>query len=117
LFLRCGCPDKFILGLVAALHDVHFQVNSFRSLLRARAFDTLIFDMCGCCRDVESIYFVMTACRDGVMVEVKGSYRAAIIATCAHFGVNVSNEDIRFYPIPSPLQALERRLTNGTQRF
>jgi hypothetical protein len=29
------------------------------------------------------------------MVEVKGSYRAAIIATCQHFGVKVSNEDIR----------------------
>jgi hypothetical protein len=33
--------------------------------------------------------------RDGVMVEVKGSYRASIIATCHHFGVTVSNDDIR----------------------
>ena len=33
--------------------------------------------------------------RDGVMGEVKGSYRASIIATCAHFGVTVSNDDIR----------------------
>ncbi len=38
---------------------------------------------------------VIIGFRDGVMVEVKGSYRAAIIATCQHFGVAVTNEDIR----------------------
>lgn len=31
---------------------------------------------------------------DGVLCDVRGSYRAAIIGTCAHFGVEVDHDDI-----------------------
>ena len=31
---------------------------------------------------------------DGVLAEVAGSYRAAIVQTASHFGVTVTNQDI-----------------------
>jgi hypothetical protein len=50
---------------MVALHDVYSQVNSFRSLLQDRAFDTLIFDMCVVPCDADCITFLCDGRRQG----------------------------------------------------
>ena len=41
-------------------------------------------------KQVKALIFDM----DGVLADVKASYRAAIIQTCKYFGVTITNDDI-----------------------
>ncbi len=65
--------ERSRISVPASTSDSKRLVHAVRTVRRP---DAILFDV------------------DGVFVDVRGSYRAAIIGTCAHFGVDVDLDDI-----------------------
>mmetsp|Transcript_14102 Transcript_14102/g.34479 ORF Transcript_14102/g.34479 Transcript_14102/m.34479 type:complete len:639 (-) Transcript_14102:74-1990(-) len=72
---RPADTDKLIAAL-EAFEKERYNVKAAEELEKLKDVECLVFDM------------------DGVLVDVSQSYRTAIVQTCAHFGANVTNEDV-----------------------